>query len=180
MLIVERSPTEWEWRVCDRYGTTIMDGFECTREAAKYRGNCALFLLLLHHVFQTQDSVLLDDVSEQTPYSGDEYFRGNQSQSILCLPLTRLGNLVGILCLENNLTRNVFTPARIAVLNLLASQAAIALQNAQRRHRETESYRPYRSRGPRSAGRRRGHDRDASDPERRLEERLDRRRAFAT
>jgi PAS domain S-box-containing protein len=38
--------------------------------------------------------------------------------------------LVGILYLENNLTRRVFTPARIAVLNLLASQAAIALQNA--------------------------------------------------
>jgi PAS domain S-box-containing protein len=38
--------------------------------------------------------------------------------------------LVGILYLENNLTRNVFTPARIAVLNLLASQAAFALQNA--------------------------------------------------
>jgi PAS domain S-box-containing protein len=38
--------------------------------------------------------------------------------------------LVGVLYLENNLTRHVFTPARIAVLKLLASQAAIALENA--------------------------------------------------
>jgi PAS domain S-box-containing protein len=85
---------------------------------------------VLRHVFRTQDRVLLDDVADHNPYSEDDYFRRNQSQSILCLPLTRLGNLVGILYLENNLTRHVFTPARIAVLNLLASQAAIALQNA--------------------------------------------------
>jgi PAS domain S-box-containing protein len=38
--------------------------------------------------------------------------------------------LVGVLYLENNLTRHVFTPARISVLKLLASQAAIALENA--------------------------------------------------
>jgi len=44
--IVERSPTKWEWRVCDRYGTTIVGGFESTQLAAKYRGNRALFLLL--------------------------------------------------------------------------------------------------------------------------------------
>jgi PAS domain S-box-containing protein len=85
---------------------------------------------VLRQVFRTQDRVLLDDVAGQNPYSEDDYFRLNQSQSILCLPLTRLGNVVGILYLENNLTRHVFTPARIAVLNLLASQAAIALQNA--------------------------------------------------
>jgi hypothetical protein len=46
VLITELSPTKWEWRVCDRYGTTIMGGFESTRPAAKYRGNRALFFLL--------------------------------------------------------------------------------------------------------------------------------------
>jgi len=46
VLITERSRTKWEWRVCDRYGTTIMGGFESTRSAAKYRGIRALFLLL--------------------------------------------------------------------------------------------------------------------------------------
>ena len=38
--------------------------------------------------------------------------------------------LIGVLYLENNLTSHVFTPARIAVLELLASQAAISLENA--------------------------------------------------
>ena len=38
--------------------------------------------------------------------------------------------LVGILYLENNLAPRVFTPARTEVLTLLASQAAISLENA--------------------------------------------------
>jgi PAS domain S-box-containing protein len=85
---------------------------------------------VLRDVIRTQDSVLLDDAAGQSPYSEDTYIRENQCRSIVCLPLTTLGNLAGVLYLENNLTRQVFTSARIAVLKLLASQAAIALQNA--------------------------------------------------
>ncbi len=93
---------------------------------------------VLRHVIRTQDSVMLDDAAGQYPYSGDEYIRRNQCCSILCLPLTTLGKLVGVIYLENNLTRHVFTPARIAVLKLLASQAAIALENARLYHDVTE------------------------------------------
>jgi hypothetical protein len=46
VLITKQSPTKWEWRVCDRQGATIMNGFESTRRAAKYRGYRALFHLL--------------------------------------------------------------------------------------------------------------------------------------
>ena len=46
VLITKRSPTKWEWRVCDRQGVTIMNGSESTRRAAKYRGYRALFHLL--------------------------------------------------------------------------------------------------------------------------------------
>jgi hypothetical protein len=46
VLITKQSPTKWEWRVCDRQGATIMNGFESTRLAAKYRGYRALFQLL--------------------------------------------------------------------------------------------------------------------------------------
>jgi len=38
--------------------------------------------------------------------------------------------LIGVLYLENNLASHVFTPSRISVLELLASQAAISLENA--------------------------------------------------
>ena len=38
--------------------------------------------------------------------------------------------MTGVLYLENNLTTHVFTPNRIAVLKLLALQAAISLENS--------------------------------------------------
>ena len=46
------------------------------------------------------------------------------------LPLVKQAKLIGVLYLENNLASHVFTPARISVLELLASQAAISLENA--------------------------------------------------
>ena len=52
-----------------------------------------------------------------------------QTRSVLCLPLLNQAKLIGVLYLENNLAPRVFSPARIAVLKLLASQAAISLEN---------------------------------------------------
>ena len=86
--------------------------------------------IVLHYVIRTQESVILDDASAQNPFSADEYIRQKQARSILCLPLMKQAELIGVLYLENNLTSHVFTPARIAVLELLASQAAISLENA--------------------------------------------------
>src|SRR5258707_14560871 len=54
----------------------------------------------------------------------------NWVRSLLCLPLLKQAELIGVLYLEHSLASHVFTPARIAVLKLLASQAAIALENA--------------------------------------------------
>ena len=84
----------------------------------------------LHYVIRTQESVLLDDASTDNVYSKDEYVRQKRSKSILCLPIVKQAKLVGALYLENNLTPGAFTPDRVAVLQLLASQAAISLENA--------------------------------------------------
>jgi PAS domain S-box-containing protein len=45
------------------------------------------------------------------------------------MPLLKEARLIGVLYLENNLASHVFTPDRIVVLKLLASQAAISLEN---------------------------------------------------
>src|SRR5260370_19694540 len=55
---------------------------------------------------------------------------GKRVRSRLCLPLVKQSELIGVLYLENSLASHVFTPARIAVLKLLSSQAAISLENA--------------------------------------------------
>ena len=84
----------------------------------------------LHYVIRTQESVLLDDASADNVYSKDEYVRQKRSRSVLCLPIVKQAKLVGALYLENNLTAGAFTPDRVTVLQLLASQAAISLENA--------------------------------------------------
>jgi PAS domain S-box-containing protein len=92
---------------------------------------------VLQYVLRTRESVILDDAAAQPPFAADPHIRERQARSILCLPLITQAKLIGVLYLENNLARHVFAPARIAVLKLLASQAAIALEIA-RLYRDLE------------------------------------------
>ena len=86
---------------------------------------------------RTREIVILDDASVQTPFSADPYIAQCRVHSILCLPLINQTKLIGILYLENNLTPHVFTPERVTVLKVLASQAAISLENS-RLYRDLE------------------------------------------
>jgi predicted ATPase/signal transduction histidine kinase/GAF domain-containing protein len=84
---------------------------------------------VLHTAVRTRESVILDDASFRIPLSADGQVRRQFARSVLCLPLVKQGKLVGALYLENNLAPRVFTSSKLAVLKLLASQAAISLEN---------------------------------------------------
>lgn len=84
----------------------------------------------LNYVLRTGQRVVLDDVSAEGLYSQDDYVRNNRPRSVLCLPIFREDDVIGVLYLENNLTTRAFTADRVAVLDFLASQAAIWLENA--------------------------------------------------
>jgi PAS domain S-box-containing protein len=85
---------------------------------------------VLHYVLRTRESVILGDAATQNPFDADSYIRERKARSILCLPLITQAKLIGVLYLENNLSPHVFAPGRIAVLKLVASQAAISLENS--------------------------------------------------
>src|SRR6266513_930198 len=85
---------------------------------------------VLHYVLRTRESVILDDASSHNLFSADPYIVQRRARSILCLPLINQRKCIGILYLENNLTPRAFTPDRVALLNVLASQAAISLENS--------------------------------------------------
>jgi PAS domain S-box-containing protein len=109
--------------------TTAPGGIEVTiRQAAVTPSD--LPESALNYVIRTQKAVLLDDACADKVYSKDEYVRQKRSKSLLCLPIVKQTQLVGALYLENNLTPGAFTPDRLAVMELLASQAAISLENA--------------------------------------------------
>jgi PAS domain S-box-containing protein len=92
---------------------------------------------VLHYVTRIRENVILDDAAAQPPFADDPYIRERQARSILCLPLITQAKLIGVLYLENNLAPRVFALARSSVLKLLASQAAIALENG-RLYRELQ------------------------------------------
>src|SRR4029079_4821713 len=84
---------------------------------------------ILHSVLRPKRSGLLHDAAPQNPFAADEYIRGHSVRSVLCLPLLQQTRLVGLLYLENSLTPHAFTAGRMAILKLLASEAATSLEN---------------------------------------------------
>jgi PAS domain S-box-containing protein len=83
---------------------------------------------VVHYVARTQESVLLDDAGAYGSFCEDEYITRSHARSILCLPLLKQAGLLAVLYLENKLAAGVFTPARTAVLKVLASAAAISVE----------------------------------------------------
>jgi len=81
------------------------------------------------YVTRVRVPLILGDACTESPFAEDPYVRARQVRSVLCLPLVKQAELVGALYLENNLAPRVFAPERTAVLKLLASQAAISLEN---------------------------------------------------
>jgi PAS domain S-box-containing protein len=84
----------------------------------------------LHYVIRTREHVVLDDASTRNLYSEDPYVQEKRPRSVLCLPIVKQTKLIGALYLENNLTPRAFTSNRVTLLEMLASQAAISLENA--------------------------------------------------
>jgi len=89
-----------------------------------------LLIPILLQVKHTMEHIVLADAGKEGDYTNDPYVLENQPKSILCLPIIMKSRLIGILYLENNIAVGAFTPDRVDVLRLIASQTAISLQNA--------------------------------------------------
>ncbi len=85
---------------------------------------------IIQYVIRTLKPVTLNDATREDAFINEPYIQQNQPQSIFCLPLLNQAKLVGVLYLENRLAAGVFTPERSQVLQLLSTQAAIAIENA--------------------------------------------------
>ena len=89
-------------------------------------------LSIINYVARSQKTVALDDAAQSDQFSFilDTDVTERAVKSLLCMPLLNQGELTGILYLENDLATGVFTRDRLAVLQVLASQAAISIENA--------------------------------------------------
>ena len=85
---------------------------------------------VVRYVMRTGERVILDDATVDEIYSTDEYVRSRVPRSLMCMPIVRQANVIGMLYLENSLTPGAFREGSLAVLDVIASQAAISLENA--------------------------------------------------
>lgn len=99
-------------------------------QAIPVQASQALPISIINYVSRTFKTLVLDDVTAETTFAADPYILERQPQSVLCTPIRNQGKLIGVLYLENNLTRGAFSRDRLQVLKLLTTQAAISLENA--------------------------------------------------
>jgi PAS domain S-box-containing protein len=86
---------------------------------------------LVNYVIHTRKNVIIDDGARPGPaWEGSAYLRVRSPRSVMCIPLLMQGGVGGVLYLENSQAASAFTPDRVALLEVLAARAAIALENA--------------------------------------------------
>ncbi|MBF0303146.1 MAG: AAA family ATPase, partial [Desulfamplus sp.] len=86
---------------------------------------------IIQYVYRTLKPLILEDAHQHKQYSGDPYLQQHHPRSLLGFPLVYQNKISGILYLENKGVAGAFTPSHLEVLNVLASQAAISIENAQ-------------------------------------------------
>ena len=85
---------------------------------------------LVNLVRRTGETLVLVDAAAEGAFTDEPYVRRERPRSIICTPVMNQARLIGALYLENNLAPGVFTADRAQMLQLIAAQAAIAIENA--------------------------------------------------
>ncbi len=85
---------------------------------------------VVSYVTSTLMPVVIEDASGETRFGRCARWQGRGRLSVLCAPIIHQGRCIGALYLENDRTSGVFTAERVELLQVLASQAAIAIANA--------------------------------------------------
>ncbi|HRG77656.1 MAG TPA: adenylate/guanylate cyclase domain-containing protein, partial [Leptospiraceae bacterium] len=115
----------WYIEVEGRAGRAEIQKYEKPIEEMK-----KVSLTILNYVIHSQEPVVLSNAMQEGQFTNDPFIISQESKSVLCTPLLNQSKLIGVLYLENKFTIGAFTPSRLAILNVLAAQAAISLENA--------------------------------------------------
>ncbi|MBI4402569.1 MAG: AAA family ATPase [Deltaproteobacteria bacterium] len=81
-------------------------------------------------VYRTGEKLLLRNAAQEGAFKDDTDVQNLQLRSVLCLPVLRQSQMIGILYLENRISNDMFTLEKTRITELLTLQAALSLQNA--------------------------------------------------
>lgn len=85
---------------------------------------------IVNYVLRTRKKVLLHDAMAEGEFQNTPEVQALKLRSLLCLPIIKQNELIGLLYLENRLSAGVFTAEKTDMTELLTAQAAISLENA--------------------------------------------------
>ncbi|PJZ69662.1 serine/threonine protein kinase [Leptospira perolatii] len=85
---------------------------------------------VIYYAERTKEELVLKNAYLDEKFNKDPYIREQKTKSVLCAPILKQGELLGILYLENNLSESAFTSDRLQIISILSSQAAISIDNA--------------------------------------------------
>ncbi|EMO41279.1 stage II sporulation protein E [Leptospira noguchii serovar Autumnalis str. ZUN142] len=83
----------------------------------------------LNYVFRTGKLISTLDSASVRDFN-DQYIKEKKPQSMICIPLIHIGKLKGILYLENEFVKGMFTESNIQILELIVGQTTIFIENA--------------------------------------------------
>lgn len=86
---------------------------------------------LVNYVRRTSELLVLNNACDDHRFGKDAYLARVRPKSVLCMPLLKQNQLVGVLYLENRLATDVFSTERCELLQMISAQIAISLENAQ-------------------------------------------------
>lgn len=85
---------------------------------------------VINYVYHSKKIVRLDIATQNNMFSDDLYISKHKIKSLLCFPLVLQGKIIGLIYLENRLSKSIFSKERIEFISLMSSQIAISLENA--------------------------------------------------
>ena len=85
---------------------------------------------VIHYVERSAEALILDNAEVNPNFGMDPHISNNRIKSILCLPIKYKSKFTTIFYAEHRDMKNAFSTEQIRVLDVIASQGAIALENA--------------------------------------------------
>ena len=99
----------------------------CNRKLEDTKGLCKA---IVRYVHRTGERIILNNACMEGEFKDNPEVQDMKLRSVLCLPIVKQSNTIGLLYLENNLSDSVFTPGKTGMTEMLTLQAAISLENA--------------------------------------------------
>ncbi|RDV00500.1 GAF domain-containing sensor histidine kinase [Trinickia dinghuensis] len=95
---------------------------------------------ILTTAVRLRNGLALYDACAAEQWQTDDYVRLRKPRSVICVPIRCNGALMGALYLEHQTSPGIFTPAKTAMVEIIALQAGFMLENARLRDELSEQH----------------------------------------